>query len=200
MTVRLGFYGAGFITNVHAWWLRNCGIEHVITAIHDPVVERAASFAERHGAEVVSEDELLEHVDAVYVTPWTSEHPRLVEKAAARGRGSRLEPCRQPWGGARSRQVDVTAALPRAQARRSCPPQLPAAAARRSCPPQLLACSPSVADRPPPPSTPEMPAPGANPCAHCEPALCRGAPSRASQHLASCAAGPARAEGASVQI
>ena len=86
MTIRLGFYGAGFITNIHAGWLRRCGVEHRIEAVHDPVAERAAAFAERHGARAVGEDALLDTVDAVYVTPWTSEHPRLVGKAAARGR------------------------------------------------------------------------------------------------------------------
>jgi predicted dehydrogenase len=34
----------------------------------------------------VGEDALLDLVDAVYVTTWTSEHPRLVEMAAARGK------------------------------------------------------------------------------------------------------------------
>ena len=35
---------------------------------------------------MVGEDALLDLVDAVYVTTWTSEHARLVEKAAARGK------------------------------------------------------------------------------------------------------------------
>ena len=57
-----------------------------MTAVHDPDAERAKEFAARYGAAVVGEAELLDHVDAVYVTTWTSEHPRLVEEAAARGK------------------------------------------------------------------------------------------------------------------
>lgn len=86
MTVRVGFYGAGFISRLHRWLLSSSGVEHAVVAVHDPDVERARAFAEPSGARVVGEDELLELVDAVYVATWTSEHPRLVEKAAARRR------------------------------------------------------------------------------------------------------------------
>ena len=86
MTIRIGFFGAGFITGVHAFWLRESGIDHDIVAVHDPDPARAARFAERHGAREASEEALLDLVDAVYVVPWTSEHPRLVEIAAARGK------------------------------------------------------------------------------------------------------------------
>ncbi len=86
MPIRLGFYGAGFIARVHGFLLSRCGVPHAVVAVHDPDARRAAEFAARHGAAVVGEDELLERVDAVYVTSWTSEHPRLVEKAAARGK------------------------------------------------------------------------------------------------------------------
>src|SRR5258708_10966014 len=43
-------------------------------------------MAQRFGSAVVGEDELLELVDAVFITTWTSEHERLVAKAAAAGR------------------------------------------------------------------------------------------------------------------
>jgi predicted dehydrogenase len=43
-------------------------------------------LASRFGAAVTGEDELLRQLDAVYVTTWTSEHARLVEKAAAAGK------------------------------------------------------------------------------------------------------------------
>lgn len=86
MPIRLGFYGAGLIAGVHARWLSSCPVEHAVTAVHDPDRERAAAFAAPFGATVVGEDELLELVDAVYVAAWTSEHPRLVEKAAERGK------------------------------------------------------------------------------------------------------------------
>jgi predicted dehydrogenase len=48
---------------------------------------RAESFAADFGYSVVdSEDAVLDGCDAVYVTTWTAEHPRLVIAAAARGR------------------------------------------------------------------------------------------------------------------
>jgi len=84
--IRLGFYGAGFIARMHTFSLAESKVEHRVTAVHDPDTARAKAFAARYGAKVVGEDELLEHVDAVYVTTWTSEHPRLVEKAAACGK------------------------------------------------------------------------------------------------------------------
>lgn len=85
MTIRVGFYGAGFISQLHRWFLAGSEVDHAIVAVHDPDLARAKAFAEPLGAAVVGEDELLDRVDAVYVATWTSEHPRLVEKAAARG-------------------------------------------------------------------------------------------------------------------
>ncbi len=85
MTVRVGFYGAGFISRFHVASLAASRVEHAIVAVHDPDAARAATFAAEHGAAAVGEEELLGLVDAVYVTSWTSEHPRLVEKAAAAG-------------------------------------------------------------------------------------------------------------------
>jgi predicted dehydrogenase len=84
--IRLGFYGAGFIARLHTFSLAAAKVEHRIAAVHDPDAARARAFAAPFGAAVVGEDALLEQVDAVYVTTWTSEHPRLVEKAAARGK------------------------------------------------------------------------------------------------------------------
>jgi UDP-N-acetyl-2-amino-2-deoxyglucuronate dehydrogenase len=86
VSVRVGFYGAGFITRFHVAALRASQVEHEIVAVHDPDADRAAAFAAENGGAVVGEDELLERVDAVYVTTWTAEHPRLVAKAAAAGR------------------------------------------------------------------------------------------------------------------
>jgi predicted dehydrogenase len=84
--IRLGFQGTGFIARMHTFSLAACPIEHQITAVHDPDAARAREFAAPFGAAVTGEDELLDLVDAVYITTWTSEHPRLVEKAAARGK------------------------------------------------------------------------------------------------------------------
>lgn len=84
--IRLGFYGAGFIARMHTLSLAACPVGHSVTAVHDPDAGRAKELAARFGAAVVGEDELLDRVDAVYVTTWTSEHPRLVRMAAARGK------------------------------------------------------------------------------------------------------------------
>jgi predicted dehydrogenase len=86
MTVRLGFYGAGLISGFHRAALERATVPHAISAVHDPDPARAAAFAAATGAASVTEDELLDLVDAVYVTTWTSEHPRLVAKAAAAGK------------------------------------------------------------------------------------------------------------------
>jgi len=86
MTIRIGFYGAGLISQIHLFMLRGCPIGHRVVAVHDPDTARARTWAERYGAEAVGEDELLDRVDAVYVTTWTSEHPRLVAKAAEAGK------------------------------------------------------------------------------------------------------------------
>ena len=85
MTVRVGFIGTGFIARTHNWFLKHSSADHRIVAVHDVDVERAQAFADRVGAQVVGEDELLERVDAVFVTTWTSEHERLVAAAADRG-------------------------------------------------------------------------------------------------------------------
>lgn len=85
MTVRVGFYGAGFISGLHVHALRASRVDNEIVAVHDPDETRAARFAGEHAAAVVGEDELPGLVDAVYVTAWTAAHPRLVDKAAAAG-------------------------------------------------------------------------------------------------------------------
>ena len=84
VTIRVGFYGAGLISRFHTFLLGASGKDYDITAVHDTDAARAIKFAERHGASVVEEDELLDLVDVVFVTTWTSEHPRLVAKIAAR--------------------------------------------------------------------------------------------------------------------
>jgi myo-inositol 2-dehydrogenase / D-chiro-inositol 1-dehydrogenase len=85
VTVRVGFYGAGFVSGLHVGALRASRVDNEIVAVHDPAGARAAAFAAEHGAAVVGEDELPGLVDAVYVTAWTAEHARLVDKAAAAG-------------------------------------------------------------------------------------------------------------------
>jgi predicted dehydrogenase len=110
MTIRLGFYGAGLISGIHTWRLRESGIDHKIVAVCDPVRERAETMADRFGATVVGEDELLDLVDAVFITCWTSEHERLVNKAAARGLAIFCEKPLAFAAAAASRMVDVVEA------------------------------------------------------------------------------------------
>ena len=85
MTIRIGFLGTGFISRTHSWFLKHATVDHRIVAVHDPAIDRAAAFADRVGAEAVGEDEVLDRVDTVFVTTWTSEHQRLVSAAAERG-------------------------------------------------------------------------------------------------------------------
>ena len=85
MTLRIGFLGAGFISRTHRFFLNRVAVDHRIVAVHDPDRERALALAARRGAEVVEEDELLDMVDVVFITAWTSEHQRLVTAAADRG-------------------------------------------------------------------------------------------------------------------
>ena len=85
MTVRIGFYGAGFISRTHNWFLKHATTDHRIVAVHDPETDRARAFADRVGGDVVAEGALLDRVDAVFVTTWTSEHERLVADAAQHG-------------------------------------------------------------------------------------------------------------------
>lgn len=87
MGTRVGFLGAGFIARFHLGMLASSGADHTVAVVHDPDVEKASTFAEASGARLVaSEEDVLDGCDAVYVCTWTSEHPRLVAEAAARGR------------------------------------------------------------------------------------------------------------------
>ncbi len=84
--IRIGFLGTGHIAGLHKFLLDTCGIDNEIVAVCDPDTARAEAFAADCGAQVTDEATLLEMVDAVYVTTWTAEHPRLVAAAAAAGR------------------------------------------------------------------------------------------------------------------
>ncbi len=86
MTVRVGFLGAGLIATYHSKSLRWGGADAIRTGVYDPDPERAARFAAASGATACdTEEEVLDGCDAVYVCTWTSEHPRLVDAALARG-------------------------------------------------------------------------------------------------------------------
>jgi predicted dehydrogenase len=86
MAVKVGFLGAGFITDVHLWFLSRAEVDHEVVAVHDVDPDRAAAFAARTGAAVLDEAGVIASSDAVFVTTWTSEHPRLVAAVAAAGK------------------------------------------------------------------------------------------------------------------
>ncbi|MCU1452352.1 MAG: gfo/Idh/MocA family oxidoreductase [Acidimicrobiales bacterium] len=86
MTVRVGFLGAGLIATFHSKMLRASGEDVAWAGVWDPDADRRARFAAASGATACdSEEAVLDGCDAVYVCTWTSEHPRLVEAACARG-------------------------------------------------------------------------------------------------------------------
>jgi len=85
MTIRVGFLGAGFIADVHASLLRSCAVVDW-AGVYDIDRSRAEAFAAKTGSTVCAdEDEVLAGCDAVFICTWTSEHPRLVARAAQRG-------------------------------------------------------------------------------------------------------------------
>lgn len=87
MTVRVGFFGGGFIARYHLFMLGASGADVELVGVHDPDAAKAAEFAEASGAPVVGDEgELIERSDAVYVCTWTAEHPRLVAAVVAAGR------------------------------------------------------------------------------------------------------------------
>ncbi len=88
--MRVGFLGAGLIATYHSKSLRRSGAEAscgvVRAGVYDPDNGRAEAFAKASGHFVcASEDEVLDTCDAIYICTWTSEHPRLINKAVGRG-------------------------------------------------------------------------------------------------------------------
>ncbi len=84
--MRIGFLGAGLIATYHSKSIRRSGVEVERAGVHDIDADRAAAFAAASGHHLcATEDEVLDGCDAVYICTWTSEHPRLVAAAAARG-------------------------------------------------------------------------------------------------------------------
>lgn len=84
--MRVGFLGTGWIATYHSKSLRRSGAEIERAGCFDVDRGRAEAFAAASGHHVcASEDEVLDGCDAVYITTWTSEHPRLVAAAAERG-------------------------------------------------------------------------------------------------------------------
>lgn len=85
MNVRIGFVGCGLIAGFHAAGLSRVADAEIVSAL-DTDPDRSRTFADQHGARTAgSLDELIEAVDAVYVTTWTAAHPDAVERVAAAG-------------------------------------------------------------------------------------------------------------------
>ncbi len=85
--LRVGFLGAGLIATYHSKMLHIGRAPVVRAGVYDPDRERAEAFAAASGHHVVdSEDEVIEHCDAVYICTWTCEHARLLNKAVAAGK------------------------------------------------------------------------------------------------------------------
>jgi predicted dehydrogenase len=80
------------IARFHARNVRDAVTRHAIDARYDAVcdldLERARAFAEIAGCELVTDDfrAVIDACDIVYVCTETSEHPAIVEQAAAAGR------------------------------------------------------------------------------------------------------------------
>jgi predicted dehydrogenase len=83
---RVGFLGTGFIARFHAGSLAASGVPFEPGPAFDVDRERADGFAADFGYTMGGSPEaVLDAVDAVYITTWTSEHGPLVDAAAARG-------------------------------------------------------------------------------------------------------------------
>jgi predicted dehydrogenase len=88
--VKVGFLGTGFIAGYHSKSLRGAqkqGLEVEWAGAYDPDADKLAAFAQASGATAMaSEEEVIAASDAVYVTTWTSEHPRLVQQVVDAGK------------------------------------------------------------------------------------------------------------------
>lgn len=84
--IKVGIVGAGYIGGVHAGVLAR-DERVVLAAVHDVADERARRLASSSGARVAaSAEELIDGVDAVYVTTPNTLHTALAVAAARAGR------------------------------------------------------------------------------------------------------------------
>jgi myo-inositol 2-dehydrogenase/D-chiro-inositol 1-dehydrogenase len=84
--IRIGFLGAGFIAQYHAFMLTRCAEPHELAVVHDADAERAAKFAADWGCRAAERiEDLFDQVDAVFVCTWTSEHLAGVRAAVGHG-------------------------------------------------------------------------------------------------------------------
>jgi len=84
--IKVGLVGAGYIGGVHATLLaRDKRVE--LSMVHDVAIECAELLARSSGASVAqSVDELIERVDAVYVTTPNTKHTAIAMSAIAAGK------------------------------------------------------------------------------------------------------------------
>jgi len=91
MTIRVGFIGCGFISQLHSRALRgilDAGlVDATVVAACDVDLTRAERCASAHGASLSTTDpsEVIAAVDAVWICTPTSSHRALVESAARAG-------------------------------------------------------------------------------------------------------------------
>lgn len=92
MTLKIGLIGCGHIAKFHARNIRDAigrhGIDCRYEAVCDRSEDRAKAFAEIGGCSLATTqaEVVIDRCDIVYVCAETSEHPALVEMAAAAGR------------------------------------------------------------------------------------------------------------------
>ncbi len=87
MTVRVGFLGAGFIAQVHAYQLGRCETDHEVVGVYDPDADKAAALASWQKCPAMSSsDEVIAASDAVIICTWTSEHPAMLGAVVNAGR------------------------------------------------------------------------------------------------------------------
>lgn len=83
----VGFVGTGHIATFHSKMLRRSGVEIARGPCFDIDPDRADAFAKASGSVIASSDnEVIERSDLVYITTWTSEHARLVDRCIAAGK------------------------------------------------------------------------------------------------------------------
>jgi myo-inositol 2-dehydrogenase/D-chiro-inositol 1-dehydrogenase len=84
--VKVGIIGAGYIGGIHQTLLARDDRVRV-AAVHDQIFERAERMAGASGATAArSIDELIEMVDAVYITTPNTKHTELAIKASSAGK------------------------------------------------------------------------------------------------------------------
>lgn len=84
--IKIGIIGAGYIGGVHAGVLAR-DVRVMLTAIYDIILERAEGLAGSTGARVAaSAEEVIESVDAVYITTPNTRHTGLALAATDAGK------------------------------------------------------------------------------------------------------------------